>query len=86
MSLRAALIAALLGCAAVPGQAYAQHVVTDVEAAKLTLDSLTATPRPIYRPVVAYRRVHRPGYVTRAMHASSVSASRRRVGVHVSRR
>ncbi len=86
MSLRAALITALLGCVALPAQAYAQHVVTDAEAAKLTFDSLTATPRPIYRPVVAFRRVHRPGYVSRAMRASSVSVYRRRIGVHVSRR
>ncbi len=75
---------ALLGCAALPLQAHAQHVVTDAEAAKLTLDSLTATPRPIYRPVVAFRRVHRPGYVSRASHAGS--ASRRRIGVHFARR
>ena len=84
MSLRAALITVLLGCTALPLQAHAQHVVTDAEAAKLTLDSLTATPRPIYRPVVAFRRVHRPGYVSRAMHGSAVS--RRRIGLHFARR
>ncbi len=86
MSLRIALLTALLGCAALPSQAYAQHLVTDSEAAKLTFDSLTAVPRPIYRPVVAFRRVHRPGYVSRGMHASTASAYRRRVGVHLARR
>ncbi len=35
----------------------AQHVVTDNEAGKLTLDALTATPAPVYRRVVAYRSV-----------------------------
>ena len=86
MSLRIALLTALLGCAAVSAQAYAQHLVTDTEAAKLTFDSLTAVPRPIYRPVVAFRRVHRPGYVSRAMHGSTASVYRRRIGVHLSRR
>ncbi len=82
MLLRAAMMTALLGCAALPVQAHAQHLVTDAEAAKLTFDSLTATPRPLYRPVVAFRRVHRPGYVSRAMHAPS----RRRVGLRFARR
>ncbi len=86
MSLRTALLAALLGGAALTSQAYAQHVVTDAEASKLTFDSLTATPRPIYRPVVAFRRMHRPGYVSHAMHASGTAVYRRRIGVHVSRR
>ena len=45
--------------------AFAQHVVTDMEAGKLTFDALTATPRPIYRPIVAFRHVHRGAYISR---------------------
>jgi hypothetical protein len=47
------LVAGLVVAGTAP--AFAQHVVTDDEAGKLTLDALTATPRPVYRPVVAYR-------------------------------
>lgn len=43
-----------IGSIAAP-HAMAQHVVTDSEAGRLTLDSLTATPAPVYRHVVAYR-------------------------------
>ena len=65
--------------------ARAQHVVTDIEAGKLTLDALTATPRPIYRPIVAFRRMHRGGYVARAAHVHFV-AYRRRMGFRSMRR
>lgn len=77
MALRAAvarsLFAVLLTAAAVPAvtsSALAQHVVTDDEAGKLTLDALTATPRAlvhrvVYRPTRGgwaqasrYRSVH----------------------------
>ena len=61
MSLRAALLTTLLGLAVLPIQAHAQHVVTDAEASKLTFDSLVAVPRPVYRPIAAFRRVHRAG-------------------------
>ena len=83
VSLRAALLTAALGVgvvfAADAPQAFAQHVVTDNEAGKLTLDALTAAPRPVYRTVMATRRAHRPGYVSRSMHASSKAAFHRRV-------
>ena len=55
--------------------AFAQHVVTDTEAGKLTFDALTATPRPIYRPIVAFRRSHHGAYISRVSY-------RRRVGFH----
>ena len=43
-------VAASLGCV---GTARAQHVVTEDEAAKLTLEALTAPPpRPVYRSLV----------------------------------
>lgn len=77
MSLQAVLATAALGCAlliAAPA-AFAQHVVTDVEAGKLTFDALTATPRPVYRPVMALRRVHRGSNFSRV-------AYRRRIGFH----
>ncbi len=50
----ACFLTAAAGTASIP--ALAQHVVTDDEAGKLTLDALTATPRVIvhhaaYRPV-----------------------------------
>lgn len=53
-SLFACLLTLAVGSIAAP-QAMAQHVVTDSEAGKLTLDSLTATPAPVYRHMVAYR-------------------------------
>ena len=78
MSLRRILVAAGFGWAiivtgALPSRA--QHVVTSADAGKLTLDALTAPPAPLYRPtyhrVLAVRRAHKPGYVSRQMHASS---------------
>jgi hypothetical protein len=47
--------------------AHAQHVVTEAEASKLTLEALTAAPRPVYRPV--YRAYYRPAMATRFEHA-----------------
>ena len=75
VSLRTVVLGAGLGFgllfAAGVAPARAQHLVTDNEAGKLTLDALTATPAPVYRPVyralhrpaMAMRRAHRPGYV-----------------------
>ena len=68
MAIRAAfattLVAAALGWGATP--ALAQHVVTDYEAGKLTLDALTATP------VVHHILYRMPRYGTvRAVHAAS---------------
>lgn len=76
--------------------AHAQHVVTDFEAGKLTLDALTATPRPIFHRVVyrtlrpswtassrfhTMRAVHETAY-RRSLHEATYSrvASRRRRG------
>ncbi len=61
MTIRSVVAKSLLGCflvvaagtASVP--AFAQHVVTDDEASKLTLDALTAAPR-----VVVHRAAYRP--------------------------
>ena len=50
----ACFLTAAAGTASVP--AMAQHVVTDDEAGKLTLDALTATPR-----VIVHRAAYRPG-------------------------
>ncbi len=59
MALRAAVARRIFACfltaaagSAVAAPAFAQHVVTDGEAGKLTLDALTATPRPVFRRVV----------------------------------
>ncbi len=52
---RSLLFFALAGGVATP--AFAQHVVTDDEAGKLTLDALTATPAPVHR--VSYRALSR---------------------------
>lgn len=52
-SLFACVMTLAVGSIAAP-RAMAQHMVTDGEAGKLTLDSLTATPAPVYRHVVAY--------------------------------
>ena len=90
MSLRVAFLGAFLGCGlivpAATAPAHAQHVVTDYEAGKLTLDALTAAPRPVYRPVyqriMAVRRTHRPGYVSHMMHGSAKTAFHRRVASH----
>ncbi len=79
MSLNAAFATIVLGCTLLLGTApaFAQHVVTDVEAGKLTFDALTATPRPVYRPVMAVRRLHRSGGISRVVY-------RRRTGSHSS--
>ncbi len=53
-SLFAGFLIVATGAASVP--AFAQHVVTDGEASKLTLDALTATPRVIVH-WAAYRSV-----------------------------
>ncbi len=49
-TLLAAGLIASLGAGATP--ALAQHVVTDYEAGKLTLDALTATPIPVVHHIV----------------------------------
>lgn len=79
VSLKAAFVTAALGCALLLGAApaFAQHVVTNVEAGKLTFDALTATPRPVYRPIMAVRRLHRSGGISRVVY-------RRRSGSHSS--
>ena len=94
MSIRASFVAALFCYVALPAclasNAHAQHVVTDTEAGKLTLDALTATPqpvirpvfRPVYRRVLALRRVHRPGAIYRSLHAGN----RRPLRMHHHRR
>lgn len=83
MSLRSLSLIAVLGIAilSAPGArpAAAQHIVTDREAGKLTLDALTAAPRPVYRPiyrpiyrqVMAMRRIRSAGGVARSMHAAA---------------
>ena len=68
MTVRTVLLAAFLtlaGGMTMAPAAFAQHVVTENEAGKLTLDALTATPRPVirhvsYRP--AYRSAYRPSF------------------------
>ena len=73
-SLAKTLLAAGLALGATP--ALAQHVVTDYEAGKLTLDALTATPIPVVHHIV-YRA---PRYQTmRAVEAASY-----RRGIHAS--
>ncbi|WP_428376720.1 hypothetical protein [Lichenicoccus sp.] len=72
-----------------PGErpAAAQHVVTDSEASKLTLDALTAAPRPVYRSIyrpiyrqaMAMRRLRYAGGISRAIHAT---AYRHHAGIH----
>ena len=64
MAIRAAVARSLFACfltvaggSALAPAAMAQHVVTDNEAGKLTLDALTATPVPVVRHVIAYRSV-----------------------------
>lgn len=51
--------------------AQAQHVVTEGEAGKLTLEALTATPPPP-RPV--YRAYYRPAMSVRYVHGRAVHA------------
>ena len=62
MAIRAVVARSLFACfltiaagSALAPAAMAQHVVTDNEAGKLTLDALTATPMPVVRHVIAYR-------------------------------
>ena len=78
VSMQAVFTAAALGCALLltAPAAFAQHVVTDFEAGKLTLDALTATPRPIYRPIVAFRRIHHAGFSRVAYHRRASTRSR----------
>ncbi len=83
MSLRSIAVCAVLGIAVLSGPclrpAAAQHVVTDSEASKLTLDALTAAPRPIYRPMyrpmyrqaMAMRRIRSAGGISHAVHAAA---------------
>ena len=87
MSLRKIAVCAVLAMAilSIPGvrQAAAQHVVTNSEASKLTLDSLTAAPRPVYRPIyrqaMAMRRIRYAGGVERAVRATTY---RHHSGIH----
>ena len=80
-----ALVAVVLGS---PG-ARAQHVVTEAEASKLTLEALTAVPappRPIYRayyrPAMSVRyfraRGERARFVTAAWHPAARPAPHHR--------
>ncbi len=60
MTIRSVVAKSLLSCFVVAAigsatPAFAQHVVTDDEAGKLTLDALTATPR-----VFVHRAAYRP--------------------------
>ncbi len=65
--LTAVALASLI--AGAPLAADAQHVVTEDEASKLTLEALTAPPpRPVYRPI--YRAYYRPAMSTRFEHRS----------------
>lgn len=66
--LRPALFSSLLVAAGPMTQAFAQHVVTDEEAGKLTLEALTAAP--VYHPAVhpLYRTYYRPAMATRTLH------------------
>ena len=69
-SLRLSLAAAALLCAS--GVARAQHVVTADEAAKLTLEALTAPPppsRPMYRAY--FHRAMASRFVERREHRSA---------------
>lgn len=90
MALRTLILTAALGCglSCTLGLAVAraQHVVTDMEAGKLTLDALTATPRVIYRPILAVRRVHRVSYVSRTTHLSRSVAFHRHAWSRSTRR
>ena len=82
MTLRASLAKTLLAAGLAPmlalgaTPALAQHVVTDYEAGKLTLDALTATPIPVVHHVV-YRAQR---YQT--MRAVETASFRR--GIHAS--
>lgn len=65
IGIAAAFMTVLLGAQA----ARAQHVVTEAEASKLTLEALTATPPPP-RPV--YRAYYRPAMSVRTVHGRAV--------------
>lgn len=102
MAIRAAaarsLLAAFLTVSAVPvvaSSAFAQHVVTDDEAGKLTLDALTATPRlfvhrVVYRPTHAswaqvsryrsFQAVHEASFRRVSMTMHPINRNRRRRG------
>jgi hypothetical protein len=69
-------LAAGAGMAATP--AHAQHVVTDGEAGKLTLDALTATPAPVVHRV-AYRSLSRRSPYLPAAARVRMGGSRRAV-------
>ena len=72
-------LASVLPVSAVP--AFAQHVVTEDEAAKLTFEALTAPPRPVYRPVIraSYRyAAHRHGSHSRVSRVSYHAAASHR--------
>ena len=58
-TLIAAGLTASLALGATP--ALAQHVVTDYEAGKLTLDALTATPIPVVHHVIYRTSQYQPG-------------------------
>ncbi len=73
----------------IPIAAYAQHVVTEDEAAKLTLEALTAAPpRPVYRPI--YRAYYRPAFLrygrAHGWHAVTRASYRVELAHHRSRR
>ena len=70
-SLRRLTLTAALAIGLAPVAARAQHVVTEAEASKLTLEALTAAPpRPVYRPI--YRAAYyRPIYGNRFEHGRS---------------
>ncbi len=88
-----AVLAVVSTIGMMPLAARAQHVVTEDEAGKLTLEALTAAPRPVYRPIYrsAYfrqvsgfryeRRTHgwqRPAHVTYAVSRVSYRYRHRR--------
>jgi hypothetical protein len=74
-SLRGLAFAASIAFGLAPIAAHAQHVVTEAEASKLTLEALTAAPRPVYRPI--YRAAYfRPIYGSRFGHGRAHGLSR----------
>ncbi len=73
-SLFSCFLVAAIGSAA---PAFAQHVVTDYEAGKLTLDALTAAPR-----VIVHRAAYRPLRMSRSDGWSRHGRSRSVAAVH----
>ena len=67
VGMAAAIATAMWGA---PG-AKAQHVVTEAESGKLTLEALTAVPAPP-RPI--YRAYYRPAFSERTLHARAREA------------